>query len=115
MRKRADFLRIQSSGRRVTTPNFVFVLSPAASPSARARLGITASRKIGTAVVRNRAKRLVRVAFRSTPELWPEGSEVVVIVRRPLGELSAGDVIEEWLGVAPVLARRFRELLPQGR
>ncbi len=111
VRKRAEFLRIQGAGRRVTTRHFVLILAPSPEPDGPARLGITASRKIGVAVVRNRAKRLVRVAFRSTPELWPRGADVVVMVRTALDSLKAGDVIAEWLDVAPVIERRFREVL----
>ncbi len=62
-------------------------------------------------MVRNRAKRLVRVAFRSTPELWPRGGDVVVMVRTALDALAAEDVVREWLDVAPVLERRWREVL----
>ena len=61
--------------------------------------------------MRNRAKRLVRVAFRSTPELWPRGGDVVVMVRIALDALKADDVIAEWLDVAPVIERRWREVL----
>jgi ribonuclease P protein component len=111
VRKRAEFLRIQGAGRRVTTRHFVMILAPSAEPDGLARLGITASRKIGGAVVRSRAKRLVRVAFRSTPELWPRGGDVVVMVRTALDALKADDVIQEWLEVAPVLERRWREVL----
>ena len=111
VRKRAEFLRIQDAGKRVTTRHFVLILAPSPEPDGPARLGITASRKIGGAVVRNRAKRLVRVAFRSTPELWPRGADVVVIVRSSLDALKAGDVVAEWLAVAPVIERRFREVM----
>jgi ribonuclease P protein component len=111
VRKRAEFLRIQGAGRRVTTRHFVLILAPSPEPDGPARLGITASRKVGVAVVRNRAKRLVRVAFRSTPELWPRGGDVVVMVRISLDALSADDVIAEWLDVAPVIERRWREVL----
>jgi ribonuclease P protein component len=111
VRKRAEFLRIQGAGRRVTTRHFVLILAPSPEPDGLARLGITASRKIGGAVVRNRAKRLVRVAFRSTAELWPRGGDVVVMVRISLDALKADDVIREWLDVAPVLERRWREVL----
>jgi ribonuclease P protein component len=99
VRKRAEFQRIQSEGRRVATRHFVLLLAarnPAAGPSA-ARLGITASRKVGNAVVRNRAKRLIREAFRATRSLWPEDLDLVVIVKRNLGEAKLADVIEEWL------------------
>ncbi|HVJ15969.1 MAG TPA: ribonuclease P protein component [Polyangiaceae bacterium] len=110
VRKRAEFQRIQSGGRRVTTEHFVFVLAATPEGMRGPRLGITASRKVGVAVVRNRAKRLCRVAFRSTPELWPVGCDVVVIVRKSLGELGAAAVISEWRAVAAVLGRRARDV-----
>jgi len=49
------------------------------------RLGIVASRKLGDAVRRNRAKRLIRQIFRQTPSLPVRpGIDVVVIPRREL-------------------------------
>ena len=46
------------------------------------RLGIAATRKLGMAVQRNRAKRLVRELFRRHPA--PSGFDLVVIPRRSL-------------------------------
>jgi ribonuclease P protein component len=109
VRKRAEFERIQSSGERVETRHFVFVLASQSTP-AEPRLGITASRRIGNAVARNRAKRLVREAFRSTRELWPAGVDVVVIVRKPLGELRLPFVVEEWRGASRGLGKRLEKL-----
>jgi ribonuclease P protein component len=75
----------------------------------QARVGVTASRKIGGAVVRNRAKRLVREAFRHTPELWPSDIDLVVIVRRPPEKMKLCDVISEWTGASSSIRRRIRE------
>ena len=142
IRKRAEFVRIQTGPARVSTRHLLFLLarfvdlarprdgeaSPAAvvtgRPPARppARLGVVASRKVGPAVTRNRAKRLVREVFRRNPSVFPAGFDVVVIVRPsprwgprrlpapappPLG---LAELTAEVAGVAPALARRAREL-----
>ena len=52
------------------------------------RLGITASRKVGNAVVRNTAKRWIREWFRKKKETLPKGLTLVVVVRR--GAVEAG-------------------------
>ena len=111
VRKRAEFQRIQSSGARVNTERFVLILAAQSEPFGAARLGITASRRIGGAVVRNRAKRLVRAAFRETRELFPDGIDLVVVVRKPLVERKLAAVVEEWRGAAGVIGRRTKELL----
>jgi ribonuclease P protein component len=108
VRKRAEFDRIQKGGARVTTRSFVLIVEgrPDEGP---ARLGITASRKIGGAVVRNRAKRLVREAFRALGELFPSGIDLVVIVRKPPGAMKVSDVANEWLHAKKELSRRIDE------
>lgn len=82
--------------------------------SAAARIGITASRKIGTAVLRNRAKRLVREAFRATRAVWPAGTELVVIVRRFDSRLRLADVVAEWRR-AETQIRRCLQAMPQAQ
>jgi ribonuclease P protein component len=78
-----------------------------------ARLGITASRRIGNSVARSRAKRLVREAFRATSELFPPELDLVVIVRRPLGDLKLPAVVEEWRAAASAIRRRSAALLAE--
>lgn len=108
IRKRREFRAVQNTGRRVTTAHFVLLLSARESEAeGRPRLGIVASRKVGTAVVRNRAKRLVREAFRTVRDLFAPGIDLVVIVRKPLEkELKRDDVAQEWRAVAHVVRRR---------
>lgn len=55
--------------------------------------------------MRNRAKRLVREAFRATPELWPPGVDVVVVVRSLQPECKLEDVVNEWRSMRSKLAR----------
>ena len=45
------------------------------------RLGLSVSRKVGTAVRRNRIKRLVRESFRLLQHDLPQGYDLLVVVR----------------------------------
>jgi ribonuclease P protein component len=113
VRKRSEFERIQSTGSRVNTERFVLILARQTDAHGVARLGITASRRIGNSVARSRAKRLVREAFRATSELFPPELDLVVIVRRPLGDLKLPAVIDEWRAAASAIRRRSAALLAE--
>jgi ribonuclease P protein component len=74
-----------------------------------ARIGLTVSRKVGNAVVRNRAKRLLREAFRATRDLWPDDLDFVVIVRRVSPGMRLVDVVQEWRRAERTIRRRVVE------
>jgi ribonuclease P protein component len=109
VRKRTEFLRIQQGGRRVVSTGFVFMLDRSAQ-GCGPRLGITASRRVGNAPERNRAKRLVREAFRAVRSSWPQELDLVVIVRGGLGNRKLDDVVAEWQQAKGRIIRRFAEL-----
>lgn len=67
----------------------------AANGGSASRLGVVASRKVGGAVVRNRAKRLLREAFRANKAAFPAGIDVVVIVHVGLAEAPLDAVARE--------------------
>jgi ribonuclease P protein component len=81
---------------------FVVKRRPAGSPL---RLGITASRKIGNSVQRSRARRLIREGFRAVFADLPDALDIVVIVRRPLGERKMQTLLEEWQRALPRIRR----------
>lgn len=110
LRRRADFLRVQSEGSRVTSEHFVFLVAPGAA-AAPARLGLVVSRKAGPAVRRNRIKRLCREAFRTWPEFLPDGTDLVVIAKAGADALSLESVRREWGRVATVLRKRAESAL----
>ena len=112
VRKRAEFLSIQNGGQRVSTPRFVLILTASLAPvPGPPRLGVTASRRVGNAVVRSRAKRLCREAFRATRELWPPGIDLVVIVKRAPEDSKLDSVVNEWLAARAQIEKRLRTLL----
>ena len=108
VRKRSEYQEIQATARRVSTSRFVLLLY-ARDDEKGARLGTIASRKVGIAVIRNRAKRLIREAFRATQELWPADVDLVVVVKRPPGEARLRDVIGDWLEAKTAIESRIRE------
>jgi ribonuclease P protein component len=108
IRKRREYRQIQNDGARAVLAHFVLIFAARApAKDTLPRLGITASRKIGGAVQRNRAKRLIRAAFRATRALFPPDIDLVVIVKTELGAIGLSDVIDEWEAARPLIARRI--------
>jgi ribonuclease P protein component len=68
------------------------------------RLGIAASRKIGNAVVRNRAKRLVRELFRAHKPLIP--IDIVFVPRREMVEASWRDLQADYRAAIQRISKR---------
>lgn len=65
LKKRAEFLRVSGVGKRAPTPSLILQAAPQdANAEHPMRVGYTASRKVGNAVKRNRAKRRLRAAVR---------------------------------------------------
>ena len=91
VRRRGDFQQVFDRGFRVSSRYFTLLLAPGAGASAR--LGIVASRKLGDAVRRNRAKRLIREVFRlNQPLPGGAGVDLVVIPRRELFDARFTDI-----------------------
>lgn len=70
-------------GRRAPMPGFVLLVRPREDGDAGIRFGITVTRKIGGAVVRNRMKRRFRVLVRDLlPKKGIAGADHVLIGRQ---------------------------------
>jgi ribonuclease P protein component len=108
VRKRREYQRVQSGGRRLSLEHFVLVLRTRDDANGP-RLGIAASRKVGCAVVRNRVRRLVREAFRSTRDLFPDDVDVVVIVKSVPPGFALAHVVTEWRKSEHALKKRLAE------
>jgi ribonuclease P protein component len=79
---RADFLRVAAARRRAVLPGLILQAAPQPQPSTEVGVGFTASRKVGNAVRRNRAKRRLRVAAAAIiPAHGRPGTDYVLIAR----------------------------------
>ena len=90
VRKRRDFERAYEEGKKVVTSEFALFMLP--NGSSTSRLGITTTRRLGKAVTRNRARRLVREAYRTHRQEVPGGYDLVVVVRSPLLKRNAREL-----------------------
>jgi ribonuclease P protein component len=89
IRKRADFLRVQQRGKKLSAGPLVGLILPSSTPTAR--LGLTVSSKVGNAVVRARVKRQLREVFRRRRHGCP-AVELVVIARPAASQASAAEL-----------------------
>ena len=74
-----EFVRVARSRAAVRTEHLRVHVRPNAL--GRSRLGISVGRRFGGAVKRNRLKRLVREAFRTSDEVRAAGLDVVVVAQ----------------------------------
>lgn len=86
----ADFTRVYGRRQSAASRQFVTYALPNELPGGRVRLGLSVSRRIGSAVIRNRWKRRLREAFRAVRSDLPRGIDIVVVVRS--GEPPGGAV-----------------------
>ncbi len=86
----AEFERVFRQGRSHAGRDLVLYVFPRGEDGGEPRLGMTVSRKVGSAVERNRIKRVLREAFALESERLPTGSDAVVIARSGARELAVG-------------------------
>jgi ribonuclease P protein component len=79
LRERRDYLKTRRRGTRRASRHFVVYANSNGRP--HARLGITASTKVGKATIRNWWKRRIREIFRRNKREFPPGYDFVVIVK----------------------------------
>ena len=97
---RADFLRVAATRKRCAMPSVVLQVGPRpADTGMSARVGYTASRKVGNAVVRNRARRLLRECFRLHQFEFAQPVELVLVARASIVGRGLADVEKDFLTV----------------
>ena len=93
--KRADFLRL-ARGRKWAAPGLVLQMAETPAPTPEARAGFTVTKKIGNAVVRNRARRRLREVARAVLPLYgAPGYDYVLIAREATPVRPFASLIED--------------------
>ena len=98
LRSRQEFTAVQQRGRRVACRTLTLLAMP--NQVGHDRLGIVASRRIGGAVTRNRAKRRIREIFRqrdrkARAEDGRHALDLVVIARREVATAPFTEIEKE--------------------
>jgi len=109
LKKGVDFDRLKRQGRRIQTPMFNLVLLD--RPEACPRVGIIVGRRLGKAVVRNRAKRVFRELARTTRMEFVRGKEFLIFPKRKVLQSHHRTIREAWRAVltqAGLLAPCYR-------
>jgi ribonuclease P protein component len=101
-----DFKRVRRSGKSYAHPLVVLIVQAHEQP--RVKVGVAAGRTVGPAVIRNRAKRLLREAMRTLVPNIASNLDLILIARAGLGDAT----LEETRRALLNLLQRAKILLP---
>ena len=113
LRQRRDFLFVQQKGVRQVMTHFILQAavnsaSAASQPTFSYRTGVTASKKVGNAVARNRAKRRMRALFSKLEcDHAPTGIDYVLVARHTLVHAAWTELLSEF----SIAAKRIHKKL----
>ena len=93
LNRNQDFRRVYSKGKYISSPLLVTYILKNRCKSIR--LGITTSKKIGNAVKRNRARRVLRAAYSSICEKLTGKFDIVFVARKSTFSIKSYDVLKE--------------------
>ena len=90
MNDNRDFVALYNKGKFIASKYIVIYVKP--NGRSFNRLGITAGKKIGNAVCRNRAKRLIRLAYREAEIDLPIGIDIVIVARQLVTQIKSQEL-----------------------
>lgn len=90
LNRNRDFLALYRKGHCIVSKNVVVYFRRNNLPYIR--FGITAGKKVGNAVKRNRAKRIIRQAYRENELSLPVGIDIVIVARTAAAYAAEADI-----------------------
>jgi ribonuclease P protein component len=85
LRSSSDFIRVYGRGFSVAGRHMVVYILPGGGSG---RLGLSVSRKVGSAVIRNRTRRRLSEAYAARSKSGSTSADVIIIARRPAARAS---------------------------
>jgi ribonuclease P protein component len=82
LRKRSVFRKVYEEGR--SAANFMIAVHLLPNPDNERRVGFSAGKRLGNAVVRNRCKRRLRECWRLHQQEMPVGMDMIIVARRSM-------------------------------
>jgi ribonuclease P protein component len=107
LRRNWQFRQVFGKGRFTVGQGLIFYRLP--NELCFNRIGLVASKKVGKAVMRNRAKRLMREAYHQLEAKMPQGYDLIFVARQAM----AGCDLQQVLGEMKLLLCRTGFLQPQ--
>lgn len=88
-----EFKKVFLEGKRIESNNLIFFFLR--SSHKFNRLGVIVKKEIGKAVVRNKAKRQIREAYRHIDEKLFPGYDIIIIAKKSIVELDCFEIYKE--------------------
>lgn len=107
--KNKTFLFLYKKGKCIVSRNVVIYVRKNNKPYNN--LGITAGKKVGNAVARNRAKRIIRQAYRENEVYMPIGIDIIIVARASAAKIKS-DVLCDYFkknAINEIKAQAFGE------
>jgi ribonuclease P protein component len=104
IRRKSDFASLYRQGGRLRGRYFTLVFLK--NELGHSRLAVVASRKVGSAVVRNRVKRRFRELFRRNKQLLQDPLDIIVITRPESGEAAWTDLRDAFISSLTTILRK---------
>ena len=96
LKRRRDFLRVAAARQKAVMPGMVVQACPRPDGGIDPRVGFTAGRKVGNAVLRNRARRRLKALVETMlPEQGMDGTDYVLIARQATPERNFADLRQD--------------------
>lgn len=101
-----DFRMLYQWGKKIASPYVIIYLRR--TKRKYNRLGITVGKKVGCAVKRSRARRIIRQAYRETEHLMPTGMDMVIVALPSIAGIRSTQLRDYLAGNG---IRRIRKLM----